>query len=117
MFSPILYPHFLKHLQLLNRRHRTGWGLTIKNLHHTKLLVSDTHNPYVPFIRKYLFNPGNMYVCVFPAAAMPHINGELKHLKSIFQYVLTELCVYFTLLFGFRRKIKKYQHPQYTVCI
>jgi hypothetical protein len=107
----------LEHLQLLDGGGGKGGGMTVKDLHHTELLIGYAHNADMSFFRQDMLDPQNMNIGIFAAATVTHVNGELKHLKSIFHNVFTELSVYFTLQFGFRRQVKKYQYPQYSICV
>jgi hypothetical protein len=66
----------------------------------------------MPFIRQDFFDPFYMDIGIFPAAAVPHIHGELEHLETVSQDVFTEFGIDFTLCLGFRRQIKKYEYPQ-----
>ena len=52
-------------------------------LHHSKLLVGNTHNAHVSFFRQAAFYSFYMHVCIFLAAAMAHINTELKHVEQV----------------------------------
>jgi len=91
--------------------------MTVKNFHHAELFIGDAHNTDVPFFGKDLFDSDNMNVRIFPAVAVTHINGKLEHLEAVFQDVFTELRVDLTLCLGFRRKVEKYQYPQYSICV
>ena len=65
------------------------------DLHHAKLLVGDAH--YVNMAPGWQIGLGSLYVYlgVFAAAAMPHIDTELKHLKTICQHFLSECSILF----------------------
>lgn len=76
--------YFLKHFQLLYRWFGGSKFVAMKYLHHPKLLIRDTHNAYMPMLWQYFFHPLYMHFGIFPAGAMPHVNTELEHLKSIF---------------------------------
>lgn len=77
--------------------------MAMENLHHAELLIGDTHDPDMSLFRQDLFDANDVDIRILPAAAMPHINRKLKHLKPVFQDVFTELSVYFTLSLSFRR--------------
>src|SRR2546423_8112912 len=100
-------PIFLEKLQLLYGFRALYLVMTAKYLHHAELLVCHAHNTYMPLGRKYLFNPFNMHIGVFPAAAMSQVNAELEHLEAIGNNLLPEPGVYFPVLFGFRGKVEK----------
>ena len=77
--------------------------MAIKYLHHAELFIRHAHYSDMPLFGQYFFNPFYMNVRIFPAAAMTHIYRELKHLKSVFQDVFTEIGIDLTLFFCFRR--------------
>jgi hypothetical protein len=97
-----------EHFQLLGGWGSRGQAVTIKYFHHTELLVGNAHDTYMTFRWQYLFYPFYMRLRIFPAATVPHINAELEHLETIFQDVLAEPGIYFSLRLGFRGKVKKY---------
>jgi hypothetical protein len=115
--SMILHRQISKHLQLLNWQRRTTRGMPMKNLHHPELFVGNAHYSNMTSFGKDFFDAGNMNICIFPTTAMTSIYRELKHLKTIFQDVFTELSVNLPLGFSFRRQVKKNEYPQYPICV
>lgn len=77
--------------------------MSIKYLHHSKLLVRHTHYSDMSLFWQNFLYPVNMDFGIFPAATVSHVNRELEHLKPIFQDVLTESSINFSLFLCFRR--------------
>lgn len=91
--------------------------MTLEYLHHSELLVGDAHDAHVALGRQARLRPFYMDLCVFPAAAMPHVNAELEHLEAVVEHFFAEHGIILPVLLCFRRKIEKYQHPHDTICI
>ena len=59
--------------------------LAVKQLNHPKLLIGKLKYSYMSLGGQDAFYPLNMYIGIFPAGAVPHINTELEHLEPIVQ--------------------------------
>ena len=53
-------------------------------LHHSELLIGNTHYPNMTFRRKNALNPFDMNLRIFLTATVPDIHTELEHRKAIF---------------------------------
>src|SRR5690606_14932722 len=107
----------LKKFQLLRHRRQSGGGFAAEIFHHAELLVRNSQNADMAFLRKLLFYALDMYICIFPAAAMSYVNRELELPEPVLQNVFTEFRVNLPFFFGFGRQVKKYKYPQDPVLV
>lgn len=106
-----------KQLQLLGRIWPVCNFGSIKNLDHPELFVGNRQNTNVPLLWKDCANPTHMHFGVFSTCAMTHIDGKLKHSKTILLEILPEARCRLPFLLSFSRQIEKDHHPQNAVFI
>ena len=100
-----------KQLQLLAGRVNRLRLAIAENLHLAKLLVGDTHDANVAKLRHERLHSLDVYFRVFPAWAMPQIDGKLEHCEAVGHNALAEIGVGLSLLLRLRWQIKKHQYP------
>ena len=101
--------------QLLTGRLDLLLLLAEKNLYFSKLLVSDTHNAYLPLFGEKTFDPLDVHLRILHAGAMTDIGGELKHGESIVKQTFTKVCIDADVMFCHRWQIEEYHHPHNSV--
>ena len=100
-----------KQLQLLAWRVNRLWLAVAEDLHVAKLFVGDAHDANVTKFGHKRFHPLDVYLGIFPARAMPQIDGKLEHRKTVGHDALAEIGVGLPLFLRLRRQIEKHQHP------
>ena len=85
--------------------------------HHAELLVGDAHDTYMAFFREPAFDSFYMHIGIFLAAAMAHVDAELKHLETVSQNILSEFSIDFLVLLCFSGQIEKDKHPHNAICV
>lgn len=88
-------------LKLLRYRGLWFFFFSIKNLHHSKLLVGYAQYAHVPAWRQAFLNSLYMYFGIFHTGAVAQVGAELKHGEPVFQHFFSELRIVFTVLLGF----------------
>lgn len=89
----------------------------MKYLHHPKLLVGDAHYAHIALGGKVIFGAVDVHFSVFAAAAMAHVNAELKHLKAVCQHFFAKSAGVFAVLFGVGREVEEYKYPHDAICV
>src|SRR5690606_38296901 len=92
-----------KQLKLLRYRGLFFFFLAIEYLHHSKLLVGNSQNPYVTAGRKAFLDPSDMHIRIFATGTVPHVSAKLKHTEPVFKHLFPEFNVVLSILFCFRR--------------
>lgn len=102
----------LKKFQLLSWCIGRKFFLVVEQFYFAELFVRDGYHSYMPKFRKHGFDPLQMHIGILTTGTMPHINGELKHGKSIAQQFLSELSrlVPFFFCVGWQVEENKYPH-------
>jgi hypothetical protein len=99
-----------------------GWRpvhflLAPEKFHQPELFVGKGEYYDLSFGRKKGFYPSYMDVCIFAAAAMPHINAVLHHGETVLEQSFPEQGVLSPVFFGVGRQIKKNKYPQDPVLV
>lgn len=77
--------------------------LTPEEFHGCKLPVSEVEYDHLALRGQVDFYPFSMDIGVFPAAAMPYIDGILEHGKTIFQQFFPKATIVSPVSLGFGR--------------
>ena len=86
-----------------------------EKFHTSKLFVCYGKNSYLAILGQESFNSWDVGLCILRWGTIPRINRELKHYKSIFQQILSELSRCFALLLCICGQIEEYQYPHYPI--
>ena len=89
--------------------------MPVKQLHVSELFIRYAHDAHMAFGRKKTLHPPDVHLRIFAAAAVPYVHAELKHLKTVFQNFLPEQGIVLPVLFGFGRKVEKYEDPHNSI--